>query len=116
MTYVNEDIDVVMITSLAVEKVQDMMAERELENHALRVFVAGATCSGIQYGLAFEKTPQENDTVIEVEGLTMVVDPNSLPYVTGANIDFVETAQGAGFRIQNPLASPGSVCGGGCCG
>jgi iron-sulfur cluster assembly accessory protein len=116
MSYVNTEPDVVMITPLAVEKVQALMAERELEDHALRIYVAGASCSGIQYGLAFEKTPQESDTVIEVDGLKMVVDPNSLPYVDGVNVDFVETPRGAGFRIQNPKVNPGELCGGGCCG
>lgn len=116
MSYVNEEMDVVMITPLAVEKIQAMMAEREVEDHALRIFVAGVSCSGLQYGLAFEKEPQESDTKIEIEGLTMVIDPNSLPYVQGASIDFVETPHGAGFQVENPDANVGAACGGGCCG
>ncbi len=115
MTYVNtETDDVVMITELAAEKVHDLMAERELEGHALRVFVAGASCSGVQYGLAFEETPREEDKTLQLDGLTVVVDANSLPFVTGVHIDYVETPRGAGFRITNPSASPQSLCGGGC--
>ncbi|MBN1284794.1 MAG: iron-sulfur cluster assembly accessory protein [Anaerolineae bacterium] len=116
MSYVNEEMDVVVITALAAEKVRDMMTERGLTDHALRIFVAGASCSGVQYGLAFEKTPQENDTVVDVESLKIVVDPQSLPFVRGASIDFVQTPRGAGFRVENPHVNIGAACGGGCCG
>ncbi len=114
MSYVNEEIDAVMITPLAVEKVRAIMVERDVQDHILRVFVAGASCSGIQYGMAFEKNAQEGDTVITLDGLTVVVDAHSLPFVNGVNIDFVETPQGEGFSIKNPNASPGALCGGGC--
>jgi iron-sulfur cluster assembly accessory protein len=116
MSDVNTKPDVVTITPTAVEKVLALIAERELEDHALRIFVAGATCSGIQYGLAFDKDPREDDTTVAVNGLKVVVDPQSLPFVQGLSIDFVETPRGAGFRLDNPDANPGALCGGGCCG
>ncbi|GAB4454954.1 MAG: hypothetical protein Kow00120_24630 [Anaerolineae bacterium] len=105
------------ITPLALQMVKEIQAERNLESYLLRVFVAGSGCSGVQYGLAFEEAAMEDDTVIKIDGLSMVVDAVSLPYVTGACIDFVDGPMGAGFRIDNPNAMPmgGSCsCGGGC--
>ncbi len=103
------------LTPLALQKVKEIQVARDLENYLLRVYVAGSGCAGIQYGMAFEEAAQSDDTVIKFDGVTMVVDPVSLPYVTGAHIDFVEGPMGAGFRVENPNAMGSSCgCGGGC--
>ncbi|NDJ53517.1 MAG: iron-sulfur cluster insertion protein ErpA [Chloroflexi bacterium] len=100
-----------IVTETAVAKIKSLLAERELPNHALRVFVAGGGCSGLQYGMAFEGNPRETDTLIEIEGVKLVVDEISLPYIYGANIDFVDNLMGGGFRIENPNAASSCGCG-----
>lgn len=107
----------VTITSKAAENIINLMAEKELVGHSLRIYVAGIGCSGPQYGLAFDDNPREDDNVIETAGLKILVDPNSLVYLDGAVIDYVETPQGAGFKIENtnPMAAAAcGTCGGGC--
>lgn len=103
---------VLTVTPLAATKIQELFAQRGLDNtHALRVFVAGGGCSGMQYGMAFEGNPQPTDTVVEAEGVKLVVDPTSLMYVQGAIIDFVDALVGGGFRIDNPNAASSCGCG-----
>lgn len=100
------------VTPLAATKIQELFAQRGLDNsHALRVFVAGGGCSGMQYGMAFEGNPQDTDTLVEAEGVKLVVDPTSLMYVQGAVIDFVDALVGGGFRIDNPNAASSCGCG-----
>lgn len=99
------------VSPLALEKVKEIQVERDLQNYLLRVFVAGAGCSGVQYGLAFEEAAANDDTVIQFDGIALCVDPASLPYVMGASIDFVEGPMGAGFRIENPNVAPSHACG-----
>lgn len=111
MTTVAEKNEVVTLTAQAAENVQNLLTEKNLQGHCLRVYVAGIGCSGPQYGLAFDEKPRENDTVIETDGVKMVIDPNSLVYLEGATIDFVETPQGAGFKIDNPNPMATSSCG-----
>lgn len=106
------EIPAISVTALAADKIRGLMAERNLSNVALRVFVSGGGCSGMQYGMAFEPNPRESDTEITpVEGVRVVVDPSSLPYLLGANIDFVDTMMGGGFKIDNPNAVSSCGCG-----
>ncbi len=103
---------ILTVTPLAGIKIQELFAQRGLDNtHALRVFVAGGGCSGMQYGMAFEGNPQATDMLIEAEGVKLVVDPTSLMYVQGAVIDFVDALVGGGFRIDNPNAASSCGCG-----
>ena len=102
---------VLTVTPTAAAKIQELMQARNIPNHALRVFVSGGGCSGLQYGMAFEAGPQEYDTLIEVEGVRLVVDPTSMMYIGGANIDFVDSLMGGGFRIDNPNAVSSCGCG-----
>ncbi len=106
-----EETTLLTITPLAVEKVRALMAERELEDYALRVFVQGGGCSGFQYGMAFEDRFFETDKIVEVEGIKVVIDPASMQYMAGAEIDYVDSLMGAGFSIQNPNAVSSCGCG-----
>lgn len=96
---------------MAVAKIKELLQARNIPNHALRVFVSGGGCSGLQYGMTFEGSPSEFDTIIEVEGVRLCVDPTSIMYVGGATIDFVDSLMGGGFRIDNPNAVSTCGCG-----
>ena len=106
------DTPVLTVTPTAASKIRELLTQRNLPNHALRVFVSGGGCSGLQYGMAFEGNPQEFDTLIEAEpGVRVVIDPTSIMYVGGATIDFVDSLMGGGFRIENPNAVSSCGCG-----
>ncbi|MBN1681870.1 MAG: iron-sulfur cluster insertion protein ErpA [Anaerolineae bacterium] len=98
-------------TPVAVAKIRDLMAERELEGYALRIFVQGGGCSGLSYGMAFENNFFDQDRVVEVEDVKLVIDPASLMYMAGAEIDFVDSLMGGGFAINNPNAVSSCGCG-----
>jgi len=103
--------EAITVTAAAAENILQLMAERNLMEQYLRVYVAGIGCSGPQYGLAFDKEARENDAVIHSNGLNILIDPNSLAFLEGATIDFVETPQGAGFKIDNPNPLAAASCG-----
>jgi iron-sulfur cluster assembly protein len=102
---------VLIVTPAAVAKIKELLVARNIPNHALRVFVSGGGCSGLQYGMAFEGNPQEYDTLVEIDGVRLVIDPTSLMYVGGATIDYVDSLMGGGFRIDNPNAVSTCGCG-----
>ena len=106
-----EDTPVLVVTPPAVVKIKQLLAEKNIPDYALRVFVAGGGCSGLQYGMAFEGNVQEFDTTLEIDGVKMVIDQTSLLYVRGAMIDFVDSLMGGGFRIDNPNAVSTCGCG-----
>ena len=85
--------------------------ERPREGHGLRVYVAGGGCSGFRYGMALEETPDEEDQVLEFGGLKVFLDPQSVHYLEGANVDYVETMMGAGFKVDIPQAVSTCGCG-----
>ncbi|NDJ85680.1 MAG: iron-sulfur cluster insertion protein ErpA [Chloroflexi bacterium] len=99
------------VTPLALTKIKELLEQRGLSDHALRVFVAGGGCSGLQYGMAFEANIQDTDTLIRVDDVRLVIDPTSLMYVQGAHIDFIDALVGGGFRIDNPNAVSTCGCG-----
>jgi len=100
------------VTPAAVARIKSLKVEKGLaEELGLRVFVAGGGCSGMQYGMAFDPNPQESDHLVRLDGVTLIVDPVSLPYLMGANIDFVDNMMGGGFRIDNPNAVSTCGCG-----
>jgi iron-sulfur cluster assembly accessory protein len=104
--------DLLTVTPRAATTISNLLAQREIPNHALRVFVSGGGCSGMQYGMAFEETPRETDKVVEAaNGVRLIVDPTSLMYLEGATIDFVDSLMGGGFRIDNPNAVSSCGCG-----
>ena len=98
------------LTPSAAEKIKQLLAEEEDVN-VLRVAIQGGGCSGFQYGLGFDRGPQEGDIEFSMHGVDVVVDPFSAPYLTGAEIDYVDTIQSAGFAINNPNASSSCGCG-----
>jgi iron-sulfur cluster assembly accessory protein len=99
------------LTPSASAKLLGLMQEKQLDDHALRVFVAGGGCSGLQYGMTFDNEINEGDSEFSVNGLRVVVDPMSLRYVQGANIDYQDSLMGGGFKIDNPNAVSGCGCG-----
>jgi iron-sulfur cluster assembly accessory protein len=102
---------VLTITPTAAEKVRELLEERALPGYMLRVFVQGGGCSGLSYGMAFEENVYEQDSVVEADGVKLVIDPTSLLYMRGAEIDFVDSLMGGGFAINNPNAVSSCGCG-----
>src|SRR3990170_892896 len=94
----------ITITDKAAEKVKGLLHEKGATSGALRVFVAGGGCSGYQYGMALAQEAEEDDLVIEHDGVRLLVDPESAPLLTGAEIDYVEDIMKSGFTIFNPNA------------
>ena len=101
----------VLLTPSAVEAVKSLLAKRNLEGYALRVFVSGGGCSGFQYGMALEGNIRENDITSEFDGVNVVVDEISIDYLRGATIDYVDDVMGSGFKIENPNAVSACGCG-----
>lgn len=108
----------ISITETASSRVRELLDEPGKADHALRVFVRSMSCSGPAFGMALDDATREDDAIAELFGVKIVVDPQSAPYVEGAEIDYVESLMGKGFTINNPNAvSGGGGCGGGCaCG
>lgn len=104
----------ITLTPAAAEKLAGLMDQKGVrQTHALRVYIAGIGCSGLQYGMAFDGAPREVDTVFEQQGLRVVVDPQSAAYLDGASIDYVDSPLGGRFQIENPNVVAG--CGPGGC-
>ena len=101
----------VNITPSAAAKLTGLMQEKQLEGYALRVFVAGGGCSGLQYGMTFDNETHPGDTEFESSGLPVRVDSMSAKYIQGASIDFVDSLMGGGFKIENPNAVASCGCG-----
>jgi iron-sulfur cluster assembly accessory protein len=108
---VGTDTDTLIVTDAALQVIRDLRVQREIPNHALRVFVSGGGCSGLQYGMAFEEVASDHDSVVEIEDVRLLVDPTSLMYLQGSTIDFVDSLMGGGFRIDNPNSAGGCGCG-----
>ena len=98
------------VTEAAAAKIKELLAEEE-DVSVLRVAIQGGGCSGFQYGLGFDRGAQEGDVEFEVHGVPIVVDPFSAPYLRGAEIDYLDTIQAAGFAINNPNAVASCGCG-----
>ncbi|MDN5848893.1 MAG: iron-sulfur cluster insertion protein ErpA [Nitrococcus sp.] len=106
-----QDFAPLVFTDSAVEKVRELIHKEQKDNLKLRVYITGGGCSGFEYGFMFDESDEEGDTIIEKDGVTMVVDPMSIQYLTGAEIDFVENLEGAQFVIRNPNATTTCGCG-----
>jgi iron-sulfur cluster assembly accessory protein len=98
------------VTESAAVKIKQLMAEEE-DVSVLRVAIQGGGCSGFQYGLGFDRGAVDGDVEFEMHGVPVVVDPFSAPYLKGAEIDYVDSIQAAGFAINNPNASSSCGCG-----
>ncbi len=111
--------ETVTITSAAANAVREILAERKLEGYGLRVYVAGGGCSGVQFGMALDNNIHENDMSFETDGVKVLIDDQSMNYLVGAKIDFVnDPVRGAGFLVDSPNSQKGGSCGcgGGSCG
>lgn len=116
------DVQTITITPVAAQAVQNIINERKLEGYALRVYVAGGGCCGVNFGMALDNNFQDADTTIEASGVKLVVDQASMEYLHGATIDFINDPQhGQGFAINSPNAKKQSRengeesdCGGSC--
>jgi iron-sulfur cluster insertion protein len=95
----------------AANKVKALIEEEGNDALMLRVFVTGGGCSGFQYGFTFDENSQEGDTRVEEHGVTLVIDPMSFQYLSGAEIDYTEGLEGAQFVIRNPNATTTCGCG-----
>src|SRR2546429_3088863 len=107
---VEEGGSLVSLTPAAAVKIRALM-EEDAEVSVLRVAIEGGGCSGFQYGLGFDRGAQEGDQVFDCEGVSVVVDPFSAPYLSGARVDYLETIQESGFKIENPNAVSSCGCG-----
>ena len=101
----------IVFTDAAARKVGELIQEEDNPDLMLRVFVAGGGCSGFQYGFTFDDSTEEGDSSVENQGVTLVVDPMSVQYLMGAEIDYKEDLQGAQFVIRNPNATTTCGCG-----
>ncbi len=101
---------VITMTPAAVEKVRELLQQENDPSLGLRIFVAGGGCSGLQYGMTLDEE-QEGDTVISQGDFNVLVDEMSLGYITGSEVDYVDSLMGAGFTVNNPNAVSSCGCG-----
>ncbi|MCC7103661.1 MAG: iron-sulfur cluster assembly accessory protein [Chloroflexi bacterium] len=108
----------ITISESASSKVKEILEENGKQDHGLRLFVRGMSCSGPAYGMALDNETRPDDTVALVTGLKVLIDSQSAPYLEGAEVDYVDEVVRRGFVVNNPnVASGGGGCGGGCsCG
>jgi len=99
------------VTERAVAKVRALVEDEGNPELKLRVFVTGGGCSGFQYGFSFEESVAEDDAVVEKDGVTVLVDSLSYPYLVGSEVDYTEGLEGSRFVIRNPNASTTCGCG-----
>jgi len=100
-----------IFTDSAADKVKQLIDEEGNADLKLRVFVTGGGCSGFQYGFTFDEATNDDDTVMEKNGVTLLIDPMSYQYLVGAEIDYQESIEGAQFVIKNPNATSTCGCG-----
>jgi iron-sulfur cluster insertion protein len=101
----------IRFTDSAAAKVSELIAEEGNDELMLRVYVQGGGCSGFQYGFTFDEAANEDDTQVEKNGVKVIIDPMSIQYLTGAEIDYREDATGSQFVIRNPNATTTCGCG-----
>ncbi|MQY52255.1 iron-sulfur cluster insertion protein ErpA [Rhodocyclus tenuis] len=100
-----------VFTDSAANKVKELILEEGNADLKLRVFVSGGGCSGFQYGFTFDEVAADDDTAMEKNGVTLLIDPMSYQYLVGAEIDYTEGLEGSQFVIRNPNATSTCGCG-----
>ncbi|CAG0946664.1 Iron-sulfur cluster insertion protein ErpA [Gammaproteobacteria bacterium] len=110
-TSTSDDAPGLVFTDAAAAKVSTLIRDEGNPNLKLRVFISGGGCSGFQYGFTFDENSEEGDTHVENQGVTLLVDPMSIQYLAGAEIDYKEDLEGARFVIRNPGAATTCGCG-----
>ena len=117
------DTQTISLSPAASQAVQNILAEKNLEGYALRIYVSGGGCCGAQFGMALDDNIREIDTTFESNGVQVVIDEVSIDYLRGANVDYVnDPERGAGFVVNNPNANAHDhshgegdcACGGSC--
>lgn len=111
MNAVTEMSTPIVFTDSAANKVRELIDEEGNPNLKLRVFVTGGGCSGFQYGFTFDEEVNDDDSTMEKNGVTLLIDPMSFQYLVGAEIDFTEGLEGSQFVIRNPNATSTCGCG-----
>ena len=94
-------IDVIALTHSAVEAVRDLLKQRDLDGYALRIYISGGGCSGLQYGMALDNNFREQDSIVETDGVKVIVDEVSIDYLRGSTVDYVNDVMASGFKIDN---------------
>jgi iron-sulfur cluster assembly accessory protein len=100
----------VTLTPSASVKVRELLDQEQEQNLGLRIFVAGGGCSGMQYGMTLDEE-QEGDAIMELDGIRILVDEMSASYISGSEVDYVDSLMGAGFTVNNPMAVSTCGCG-----
>jgi iron-sulfur cluster insertion protein len=103
--------NMINVSPVAASKINELLIEEGKAGSGLRVFVQGGGCSGFQYGLMIEENGGDADQVFESNGVRLFIDPVSISYLKGAEVDFVDTVTGGGFTIKNPNATSTCGCG-----
>ena len=101
----------ITLTDTAASQIKGLLEQQDKLDARLRVFVAGGGCSGFQYGMSLEEAPMEGDEEFSVNGVNVIVDSRSAMYIEGANVDYVDSLMGGGFKIDNPNAASTCGCG-----
>ena len=103
--------ELVRLSEAAASKLRELTAAEPNPNVGLRVYVYSGGCSGFRYGMMLEDQPTAEDLTVESRGIKVYVDQNSTQYLTGSEIDYLDTLMGAGFTVNNPNAVSGCGCG-----
>jgi len=111
MPVVSTDLPIVSLTSRATDKLREILGKQDRQGLALRVYVTPGGCSGFSYGMTFADGTEEDDTIVDTQGVRVVVDPMSAMYIKGSEIDFVDALMGGGFALRNPNAVSSCGCG-----
>ena len=111
MTTEVETSQLVSVTPKAAARARELLTSKGMPGGSLRVFVVGGGCSGYQYGMALAQEAESDDTVVTVEGIRILIDPDSAGLIGGAEVDYVEDLMKSGFTIYNPNATAACACG-----
>jgi iron-sulfur cluster assembly protein len=101
----------IKITASAAKKVSSLLTKQGRPSGVLRVAVVGGGCSGLQYKMDLQDSPASRDIMVESAGIRVVVDPKSALYVTGSELDYIDSLQDGGFKVKNPNAATSCSCG-----
>jgi iron-sulfur cluster assembly accessory protein len=103
--------DQIKITPRALERIKELLAKEANQNAGLRLYISGGGCAGMSYGMSIDDTVGNDDAVVKSSGVKVVVDKLSLIYLRGSTIDYEETLQTSGFKVENPNAAASCGCG-----
>jgi len=101
----------VKFTDAAANKVKALITEENNPNLKLRLYISGGGCSGFQYGFSFDEKVTDGDVIVENDGVALVIDPMSIQYLMGSEVDYIDNLEGSQFVVRNPNASTTCGCG-----